>query len=146
MVEPADHVEVLEAGQVLVDGRVLAREPDPLANLRRLADDVEARDVGGAFIGSQQGGQDSDSGRLAGAVRAQQAEDAPCLGAEVHAAEGFDLAVSLAQAGGLDGGRHPLYASGCAGLAAHPLTGRVCRSAAIGRCDQARLRAPKDAQ
>ena len=33
VVEAADHLQVLEAGQVLVDGRVLAREPDVLANL-----------------------------------------------------------------------------------------------------------------
>ena len=49
----------------------------------------------------------------------------PASTLEVDAAEGLDVAVALAQAGGLDGGlgRHPLYASGCAGLAAHPLTG-----------------------
>ena len=34
-VQPPDHRQVLEAGQVFVDRRVLAREPDPLAQPRR---------------------------------------------------------------------------------------------------------------
>ena len=40
-VQPAHHRQVLEPGQVLVDGRVLAGEPDPLAQPRRVAHDVE---------------------------------------------------------------------------------------------------------
>ena len=43
VVEAADHLQVLEAGEVLVDRRVLAGEPDPLAEPRRLAEDVDAR-------------------------------------------------------------------------------------------------------
>ena len=51
VVEPADHLEVLEARQVLVDGRVLAGEADPLAHLRCVADDVEAGDARRAASG-----------------------------------------------------------------------------------------------
>ena len=37
VVEPADHLEVLATGQVLVDGRVLAGQPDPRAQLGGVA-------------------------------------------------------------------------------------------------------------
>ena len=77
VVEPADHLEVLEAGQVLVHRGVLAGEPDLLANLRRVAHDVEARDARRALVREQQRGQDPHRRRLAGAVRAEQPEDAP---------------------------------------------------------------------
>ena len=42
-VQPPDHHQVLDAGQVLVDRRVLAREPDPRAQLRRVARPRRAR-------------------------------------------------------------------------------------------------------
>jgi hypothetical protein len=51
VVEPADHLEVLESGQVLVDGRVLAGEPDLRAQLGRIAHGVEADDAGRTPIG-----------------------------------------------------------------------------------------------
>ena len=41
--EPADQPEVLAAGEVLVDGRVLAREADPHAHRVRIVDHVVAR-------------------------------------------------------------------------------------------------------
>ena len=46
VVEPAHHVEVLEAGEVLVDGGVLARDTDPAAQLASVADDVEPGHLG----------------------------------------------------------------------------------------------------
>ena len=53
VVEAADHLQVLGAGQVLVDGRVLAGEADLAAAagaaLRR---DVEPRDARGAAVGA----------------------------------------------------------------------------------------------
>jgi hypothetical protein len=79
VVEPADHLEVLEAGQVLVHGGVLTRQPDLRADLRGVADDVEAGDARRALVREQQRGQDSDGGRLAGAVRAEEPEDAARL-------------------------------------------------------------------
>ena len=45
VVELADHLEVLEAGQVLVDRGVLAGEPDLGAQRGGVARDVEARDA-----------------------------------------------------------------------------------------------------
>jgi hypothetical protein len=69
VVEAADHFEVLEAGQVLVDGRVLAGEADVLTDPRRVADDVEARNARRTLVGQEQRGEDPNCGRLAGAVR-----------------------------------------------------------------------------
>ena len=113
VVEPPEHVEVLEAGQVLVDGRVLARQADPLPEARGLAKDVDSGDARAPLVGLEERGQDPDGGRLAGAVRAEQPEDGPSRHVQVDTAEGLDVAVALAEAVCLDGGlgRHPRDAS-----------------------------------
>ena len=95
VVELADHLEVLEAGQVLVDGRVLAGEPDLGPQRGRVAHDVEAGDAGAARIGLEQGGEDPHRCGLARPVGAEQAEDAPRTSREVHAAERADRPVGL---------------------------------------------------
>jgi len=82
---------------VLVDRRVLAGEPDLAAQLARLGDDVEAGDAGAAAVGRQQGGEDADRSRLAGAVGAEQGEDGAGGGAEVDAVERADVLVGLAK-------------------------------------------------
>jgi hypothetical protein len=97
VVQPSDHLQVLEAGQVLVHGRVLARKADMGAQRRGLSHDVEAGDAGAAPVGLEQRGQDADRGGLAGTVGAQQAEDAAGPRGEVHAAQGADRAVGLLQ-------------------------------------------------
>jgi len=102
VVEPADHLEVLEAGQVLVHGGVLAGEPDAPPQPLAVADDVEAGDAGLAGVGAQQRGQDPHGRRLARAVRPEQAEDRPGLDPEVDPAQGFHVPVGLAQAARLD--------------------------------------------
>jgi hypothetical protein len=98
VVQAADHLEVLEAGQVLVDGGVLAREPDVPADLRRLAHDVEAGDPRGALVRPEERREDPDRGRLPGAVGPEEAEDHPSLDPEVDAPKRLDVAVALAQA------------------------------------------------
>jgi len=95
VIEPADHLEVLEAGQVLVDRRVLAGEADLGPQRGRVAYDVEAGDARAAPVGLQQGGEDSHCCGLAGPVRAEQAEDAPRTGREVHATQRADRPVGL---------------------------------------------------
>ena len=51
VVEPPHHHEVLAAGQVLVDGRVLAGEADLGTQRGCVVHDVVARDTGGATVG-----------------------------------------------------------------------------------------------
>jgi hypothetical protein len=62
------------------------------------------RNPGRAAVGGEQRREDPDGGRLARAVRTQQAEDGSGLDVEVDSAEGVDIAVALAQSFGLDGG------------------------------------------
>ena len=98
MVELPDHLEVLEAGQVLVDRGVLAGEPDLGPQRVGVLDDVQPGDAGGAAVGLQQRGQDPHRGGLAGTVGAEQAEDRARLRGEVDAAQRVHLTVRLLQA------------------------------------------------
>ena len=102
VVEAADHLQVLEAGQVLVDRGVLPRQADLSPQRRRVVTDVEAHHARRAGGGREERGQDPDRGRLAGAVRAEQAEHRPALDAQVDSAERFDVLVRLGEALGLD--------------------------------------------
>ena len=102
VVEPADHLQVLEPGQVLVDGGVLAGEPDLRAQLGGVGDHVEPGDPRAAAGRRQQRGQDPDRGRLAGAVRAEQAEHGAGLDLQVDPAERLDVPVGLPQPLDLD--------------------------------------------
>ena len=97
-VEAADHDEVLEAGEVVVDRRVLAGEADAGAQRARVADDVEAGHAGCAGVGGEEGGEDPDRRGLAGPVGAEDAEDGAGSGLEVDAVEGADVAERLDQA------------------------------------------------
>ncbi len=95
VVEPADHLEVLEAGQVLVDGGVLPGKTDVLADAGRIADDVEADDARRALVRSQQCCEDSNCRGFAGAVGPEEAKDRPRLDPEVYAAKSVYVAVAL---------------------------------------------------
>jgi hypothetical protein len=103
-VEASDHLEVLEAGEVLVDSGVLPGEADGGAQLRRLGGDVEAGDAGAPGVRLEQRREDPHRGRLAGAVWPQEAEHGALLRLEVDAVEGDHIAVGLGQAAGGDGG------------------------------------------
>ena len=80
VVQAPDHLEVLEAREVLVDGGGLAGEPDHVAEPLGVADHVEPGDGGPAAVGVQQRRQDPDGRGLAGAVRAEQAEHGAAAG------------------------------------------------------------------
>ena len=70
VVEQADHLEVLEAGQVLVDRCVLPGQADVLTNALRLALDVDPGDPRLARVGAEERRQDADGRCLACAVGA----------------------------------------------------------------------------
>ena len=86
MVEPTDHLDVLATREILVDGGVLAGEPDAGAQRVGLAHDVKPRHLGVPGVGTQQGGQDSDGRGLARAVRPEHAEHGTVLSREVEPA------------------------------------------------------------
>ena len=78
VVQTADHLEVLQAGQVLVHRGVLAGQADHATELRRLPYDVVPGHGGAPAVGVEQRGQDPHGGRLAGAVRSQSPSTVPC--------------------------------------------------------------------
>ena len=73
--QPPDVLEVLGAGQALVDGGVLAGQADPGLGPHRFGDDVDAVDERSSGVGAQERGEDAHGRRLAGAVGAEQADD-----------------------------------------------------------------------
>src|ERR1700730_9919314 len=97
---PAQVGEVLEdlpAGEIGIE-RGLARHVDDEAlDLQRLRPAVETRDPRGAGIGTQQGHQQSDRRRLAGTVRAQEAEHLALLDLERDVRDAALAAVVLGE-------------------------------------------------
>ena len=87
VVPEADELEVLAAGEQLIDGCVLAREPDHRAQLPGVGHDVVARDARDAAVGLEQRRQDPHQRRLAGAVGAQQGKHLALLGGQVDAGQ-----------------------------------------------------------
>jgi hypothetical protein len=73
--QPGHHLQVLLAGQLVVDGRVLAGQADRAADAGRVGEQVVPGDHGVAAVRPDQGGEDADHRRLARAVRAQKRED-----------------------------------------------------------------------
>ncbi|CAM5738823.1 hypothetical protein SHIRM173S_02269 [Streptomyces hirsutus] len=84
-VELPDHLQVLAAGQVLVDRRELAGQADGAAHGVRLLEHVDTGDHRLSAVGPQQGGQTADGGGLARAVRPEQAQDGALGDIEVDA-------------------------------------------------------------
>ena len=73
----------------------LQRRADDVFQSRSVFTRVVAADNGGAAVGIAQAFQNFDSAGLAGAVRAEQAEDFAFADAKADAANGFDVAVAL---------------------------------------------------
>ena len=101
-VQAPDHREVLEPREVLVDGGILTREPDPLAEPRSIAHDIEPVHLGATGVRLQERRENPDDRRLAGAVRAEQAEDGAVGDFEVDAIERPYRAIGLLQTGCAD--------------------------------------------
>ena len=103
MIQTAHHLQVLEAGQVLVHCCVLTREPDPGAQHRRVLLDVVPGNARAAAVGAQERCEHFHERRLPGAVRAEQAVDDPGGDGQIDVVERANLAERLAQALRLDG-------------------------------------------
>ena len=73
--EQPDHLQVLVAGEVLVDGGVLAGETDLLAYGLRIPVDGHSEHFGETAVVAEDGREDPHRRGLAGAVGAEQAED-----------------------------------------------------------------------
>ncbi len=73
-VQPAVEPEVLEAGELLVEGGFLEDDADTRPDRAGCVADVVAGDAGGPLARPEEGTQGVDERRLAGAVRPQQAQ------------------------------------------------------------------------
>ena len=78
-VDAADELEILAHRQVLIQAEALRHVSDLQLDLVGLGADVVAKAGAGAFIRRQQPAQHADGGRLAGAVRAEEAVDRAAL-------------------------------------------------------------------
>ena len=105
----AVEVEVLPDAQAPVERVRLRDDADQALGLRRVRDDVDAREPGPALGRDDAGREHPDRGRLAGAVRAEQPEDLTLVHVEVEVDHRADVAgVDLRELLGMDhdpGGR-----------------------------------------
>jgi hypothetical protein len=109
VVEVAHHLEILAAGQVLVDGGVLSGQADQAADQPLLLVHVVPEDTSLSAVRLQDGGQNAHGGRLARPVGAEQAEHCSLVDAEADAVEGAHRVLAgecLDQCFGFDGMRH----------------------------------------
>jgi hypothetical protein len=95
--EAGEQPEVLGGGEVLVDRRVLAGDPEQLTHEVRLAADVVAEDLGMPAVDRQQRGQHLQHRGLAGAIGAEHAEDLAAAYLQVDAVDGALVAERLEQ-------------------------------------------------
>jgi hypothetical protein len=102
--------QVLPTRGLQVEAAPLADAADATPHLAGLAAHVDARHRGPAAVGSGERGEDLHERRLAGPVRAEQAEDRAGGDGEGDASEGLDLAVAFGERRHLDG-RAPVRGS-----------------------------------
>jgi hypothetical protein len=74
VVQPADHLEVLVAGEVFIHRRVLAGQPDLATHGMGVGQHVDPSNRGPAGVRFQQGGEHPYGRGLAGTVRTEQPE------------------------------------------------------------------------
>ena len=99
--QPAEQHQVLGGGQVLVDRGVLPGDTEQLTHLVRVGPDVDAEDLGVAAVDPQQRRQHREHRGLAGAVRAEHAEDLAAAYLQVDAVDGAVVTEVLDQTGGV---------------------------------------------
>src|SRR6185295_724623 len=106
--DSGDELEILEDAHVGVERRRLGQVPRPAFGLDRLVEDVEAGDNGFALGRRHVAGQYPHRRRLAGAVRAEEAEDLAPLDAEADVLDGGYAAITFREVLDLDHGRSPI--------------------------------------
>ncbi len=90
--EASVEVEVLLHAERPVERVRLGNDPDRLLRQRRVRDHVDAAHDGAAFGRDHHRGEHPDGGRLAGAVRTQQAEDLAAAQRQVEIVDGLHAA------------------------------------------------------
>ena len=103
-VEPSHHFQVLATGQVLVDGGILAGQSDDGAQGLSVTDDIESGNGCAAPVGSQQGGEDTNRGGLAGAVRSKESVHGSLFDAQIDARQRVHIPKRLVKVFNFDDG------------------------------------------
>ena len=85
--EAGHQAQVLLAGEQTVHGGELSGDSDGGPDLIRLRDDIEPRDADRPGVRCEQGREDVDRDRLAGAVGSEQREDDAGRDVEIHPAQ-----------------------------------------------------------
>ncbi len=101
-VEAPEEVDDLDDRQLRVHRRGLEADADAWLERVGVLRDVDAEDDRLAGVGRAQALEDLDRGRLAGAVRPEQAEDLAGADLEIDAVDGGDVGVALDQAADTD--------------------------------------------
>ena len=107
-----DDLQVLAAGQVRVEARLLDDRPDARERLARLAGCGSPSSATSPEVGCVRPEQRADHRRLPGAVRAEEAEGDAGGDGQVDAVDRRAVAELLRQRVGLDHGFHAGHASG----------------------------------
>jgi hypothetical protein len=89
-VEPRLQHQLLAGGRVVPGAAALRHISDPPAHLAGIFAQVDAGDHGRAAVGLDERGEHPQRGRLAGAVRTEEAEDLALGHLQVDAAHGLD--------------------------------------------------------
>ena len=99
--ERGDELERLAPGHPVVEARVLGEVADllPVGGARRERDARDGRRAGGR---PDQAAEDLEGGRLAGAIRAEEAVDRTGRHVEGQVRQGLDARIVLGEAGGAD--------------------------------------------
>jgi hypothetical protein len=114
--EPADKAEILSSGKVLIDRGVLTGHADQRTDRPRVGGHVVTEHRGPSRVRFEDGAEDADSGRLAGAVGSEQTQ---------YAAPGDSQVDAVQRRYGTEALGQPLSPDHLAG----PVAARPCRHA-----------------
>ena len=141
--EAAVVVEVLPDGERAVERVRLRDDADLALDGGRVAPDVEAGDERPALRRDDRRRQHPDRRRLAGPVRAEQAEELAAADLEVEPVDGNEVAVDLAELFGADGrgfgGDRPSLAAAQGHVPKSELWAQL-GAATMGRCGRPKIR------
>ena len=135
-VQPALELEQLASGLHRVEADLLERDADAPPHLIAVVHHVVTCHRSGPRRRRQQGAEHPHDGRLAGAVRAQEAEDLALGHPEVDSAHGLDSALEGAgQVSRFDGRGFPVVRSQLASVLGFPVYDRTAgRNSSVAAC------------
>ena len=125
VVERREQLEGLADGHPVGQLALLELDADEAAQALAVPAGIEAQDPDRAGVGRPQTGDRLDGGRLAGAVRSEDAEDLALLDGEGHAVDRRAVAISLGEVGDFDDVHGPSIAHGSGER--HRRGGRISR-------------------